>query len=81
MTNTFKLIVKNAKGETLYKTNEMSSRMLHNELDWLSSTLNTEGLTIIIKPIKGENVRRRRFPQKNKWEEWCFERSELRWFG
>ena len=66
MGQTYKLIVKNAKGETLYKTNEMSSRILQYKLDWLSSTLNTEGLTIIIKPIKGENVRRRRFPQKNK---------------
>ena len=80
MGQAYKLIVKNAKGETLYKTNEMSSRMLQYELDWLSSTLNTEGLTIIIKPIKGENERRR-FPQKNKWEEWCFERSKPRWFG
>ena len=65
MFKTYKIIVKNNKGEILYKTNEMGSSMIQFELDWLTKKIDPEGLTIIIKPIKDEKERRR-FPQKNK---------------
>ena len=61
MFKTYKIIVKNNKGEILYKTNEMSSSIIQYELDWLTKKIDLEGLTIIIKPIKGENERRDQF--------------------
>ena len=58
---TYKVMLKNKEGKVVYKTNEMSGSLIQYEIDWLTRNVNQNGLTIIVKPIKGEKVRRDQF--------------------
>ena len=58
MTNLYKVIIKDVNGKKIYSSNEMSSMMIQFEIDWINTNIDLDGLILIIKPIKGEKVRR-----------------------
>ena len=54
----YKVIIKDVNGKKIYSSNEMSSMMIQFEIDWINTNIDLDGLTIIVKPIKGEKERR-----------------------
>ena len=60
MTNTFKLILKDVTGFTIYESNEASMTHLKTEIEWITNKCNPEklGLNIIVVPIKEPRERR-----------------------
>ena len=60
----YKIIIKDVKGKTLYKTNELTGGLIQWELSWINNNIDLEGLTIIVKPIEGEKERRENFLEK-----------------
>ena len=60
MTNTFKLILKDVTGFTIYESNEASMTHLKGEIEWITNKCDPErlGLTITVVPIKEPRERR-----------------------
>ena len=58
MAKIYKVIIKDVNGKKIYSSNEMSSMMIQFEIDWINTNIDLDGLILIIKPIKGEKVRR-----------------------
>ncbi len=58
MAKMYKVIIKDVNGKKIYSSNEMSSMMIQFEIDWINTNIDLDGLTIIVKPIKGEKERR-----------------------
>ena len=59
MAKMYKVIIKDVNGKKIYSSNEMSSSMMIQfEIDWINTNIDLDGLTIIVKPIKGEKERR-----------------------
>ena len=58
MAKMYKVIIKDVNGKKIYSSNEMSSLMIQFEIDWINTNIDLDGLTIIVKPIKGEKERR-----------------------
>ena len=58
MAEMYKVIIKDVNGKKIYSSNEMSSMMIQFEIDWINISIDLDGLTIIVKPIKGKKERR-----------------------
>ena len=58
MAEMYKVIIKDVNGKKIYSSNEMSSMMIQFEIDWINISIDMDGLTIIVKPIKVKKERR-----------------------
>ena len=54
----YKVIIKDVNGKKIYSSNEMSSMMIQYEIDWINTSIDLDGLILLIKPIKGKMARR-----------------------
>jgi hypothetical protein len=69
MAEMYKVIIKEVNGKKIYSSNEMSSMMIQFEIDWINTSIDLDGLILIIKPIKGKNARREDLLKKMNKEE------------